>query len=75
MSYREEKQLLENFGCENIKYENYSSNYCIIFNYNNKRIVAEHTLNVYGESVDMWELYPEPTKRFDDLETLLNYIK
>ena len=75
MSYREEKELLEKFGCKNIVYENYSSNYCIIFNYNNKRIVIEHILNIYGESVDVWELYPEPVKRFDDLKTLLDYIK
>ena len=75
MSYREERELLEKFGCKNIKYENYSSNYCIIFNYNGKRIVAEHTLNIYGESVDMWELYPEPVKRFETLETLLDHIK
>ena len=60
MSYREEKELLEKFGCENIKYENYSSNYCIIFNYNNKRIdlgsyaMFENAVKVRKEAEDKY---------------------
>jgi len=72
MSFREENKLLEAFGCKEAKYDFLVNNYCIKFIYNDKKFIAEHILNIYGEAVDFWEL---EDKRFDTLEELLNYIK
>lgn len=75
MSFREEKDMLEKFGCTDIRYINLVNNYYIEFIYNCKKYAVEHILNVYGAEVDMFELCEPPYKKFGTLEELLNYIK
>ena len=73
----EEKEILKEFGCEEIQYTNLINNYYINFKYNQKGYTAEHILNVYGAEVDMWmltSLHSEP-EYFKTLEELLNHIK
>ena len=74
MSSNQERKLLEAFGCEEIEYTNLVNNYFISFTYNESRFTIEHILNVYGASVDYWEL-STPYQTFSTLEELLNHIK
>ena len=72
-----ENELLEAFGCKEIKYDNLVNNYYINFTYKGKKFTLEHILNVYGTEVDVWELYSQEkrTKSFSTLKEALNYIK
>ena len=74
MSFSEEKEMLERFGCKDIEYTSLVNNYFISFTYNESRFTIEHILNVYGASVDYWEL-STPYQTFSTLEELLNHIK
>ena len=69
-----ERQMLIDFGCEDIEYTNLVNNYFISFTYKEKRFTIEHILNVYGAEVDYWEL-STPHQTFSTLEELLNYIR
>lgn len=75
MSFREEEDMLERFGCRGIEYDNLVNNYYIKFIYKRKKFIIEHILNAYGEEVDYWELFGRTSKTFGTLEELLNYIK
>jgi hypothetical protein len=69
---REEIKKLIDFGASKIEYHQLVNNYHIKFIYNNKRYVIAHILNVYGESVDYWEL---DDKVFENLDDLLENLK
>lgn len=72
MSFREEREMLEKFGCKNIVIDLLVNNYFITFEYDYREYKIEHILNVYGSSVDYWEL---KDKSYNTLEELLNSIK
>ena len=71
------KNTLENLGVTNISIEVLANNYIYKFDFNNKRYTLAHILNIYGESVDFWELYtPSNTvKEFNTLEQAINFLK
>lgn len=71
----DERKVLEDFGCKEIKYDSLVNNYYIKFTYNKKEYTIEHILNVYGAEVDMWELCGSARETFSTLEELLNHIK
>ena len=72
---KDERQILTEFGATDIQYEPLINNYFINFIYNNKKYTIEHILNVYGVSTDFWELCIKPTKTFNKLEELLEWLK
>lgn len=75
MSFREEREMLERFGCKDIVIDLLVNNYFITFVYDNKEYKIEHILNVYGVDADYWELLSFNKGSFNTLEELLNHIK
>lgn len=76
----DERLLLEELGATNIESETLVNNYRYTFEYKDNKFTLAHILNVYGESVDFWELYIKndgktTIKTFRTQEQAIEFLK
>lgn len=64
------KIALEESGCENINDYSLINNYGFTFKKKGNRYDLRHWLNVYGASVDFWEIHALDTKESFEGKTL-----
>lgn len=71
-----EQDALEYVGATDVEKYSLVNNYGYKFYKRGKKYDLQHWLNVYGSSVDYWEIYgAETSADFDTLDEAIEYIK